>query len=116
MMSGGNPGGLLCGDRANDRESAAHAADRRRGNRRGRGCPEGAGRGHSDRWLLEVLDIAYADPDAKTEDGKPATRLTFSEEVLALELQGRKLGFLKQDLEVKAQTATPTHIVHQQMD
>ena len=69
----------------------------------------------SERCLLEVLEIGYADPDAKTEDGKPATRLTFSEKVRALELQGRALGFLKQDLEVKAQTAIPIHIVHQQM-
>jgi hypothetical protein len=27
----------------------------------------------ADRWLLEVLDVGFADPDAKTEDGKPAT-------------------------------------------
>ena len=33
----------------------------------------------ADRWLLEVLAISYADPDAKTEDRKPATRLTFGE-------------------------------------
>jgi hypothetical protein len=67
----------------------------------------------SDRWLLEVLDIAYADPDAKTEDGKPATRLTFGEKVRALELQGRALGFLKQDLELKTQQPVPITIVHE---
>jgi phage terminase small subunit len=50
----------------------------------------------ADRWLLELLDIAYADPDAKTADGKPATRLTFGEKVRALELQGRALGFVKE--------------------
>jgi phage terminase small subunit len=69
----------------------------------------------SDRWLLEVLDIAYANPDAKTEDGKPATRLTFGEKVRALELQGRALGFVKQDLELKTQTAIPIRVVHQQI-
>jgi Terminase small subunit len=69
----------------------------------------------SDRWLLEVLDIAYGDPDAKTEDGKPATRLTFGEKVRALELQGRALGFVKQELDVKAQTAIPIQILHQQI-
>jgi len=42
----------------------------------------------SECWLLD------ANPDAKTEDGKPATRLTFGEKVRALELQGRALGFL----------------------
>jgi len=70
----------------------------------------------SDRWLLEVLEIGYADPDAKTADGKPATRLTFSEKVRALELQGRALGFLKQDLELRAQTAQPIKIVFQQIE
>jgi phage terminase small subunit len=70
----------------------------------------------ADRWLLEVLDIAYADPDAKTEDGKPATRLTFSEKVRALELQGRALGFVKEGIELRTQTAIPIHIVHQQID
>jgi phage terminase small subunit len=69
----------------------------------------------ADRRLLEVLDIAYANPDAKTEDGKPATRLKFSEKVRALELQGRALGFVKQDLELKAQTAIPILIVHQEI-
>jgi phage terminase small subunit len=69
----------------------------------------------ADRWLLEVLDIAYADPDAKTEDGKPATRLTFSEKVRALELQGRALGFVKEGIELRTQTAIPIHIVHQQI-
>jgi len=44
-------------------------------------------------------------PDAKTEDGKPVTRLTFREKVRALELQGRALGFLTQGLELKAQGA-----------
>jgi hypothetical protein len=55
----------------------------------------------AERWLLEVLAISYADPDAKTADGKPATRLTFGEKVRALELQGRALGFLKEQLEVR---------------
>ena len=41
----------------------------------------------ADRWLLEVLAISYTDPDAKTADGKPVTRLTFGEKVRALELQ-----------------------------
>src|SRR5262245_41806332 len=60
----------------------------------------------SERWLLEVLDVAFADPDAKTPDGKPATRLTVSEKVRALELQRRAaLGFLEQDLDLRAQTA-----------
>jgi hypothetical protein len=46
----------------------------------------------ADRWLLEVLAVSYGDPDAKTADGTPATRLTFGERVRALELQGRALG------------------------
>jgi phage terminase small subunit len=70
----------------------------------------------ADRWLLEVLDIAYADPDAKTTDGKPATRLTFSEKVRALELQGRALGFVKEGLELRTQAAIPIQIVHQQLE
>jgi hypothetical protein len=44
-----------------------------------------------------MLQISYANanPDAKTDDGKPVTRLTFSEKVRALELQGRALGFIQ---------------------
>jgi phage terminase small subunit len=70
----------------------------------------------ADRWLLELLDIAYTDPDAKTADGKPATRLTFGEKVRALELQGRVLGFVKEGIELRAQTAIPISIVHQQIE
>jgi Terminase small subunit len=69
----------------------------------------------ADRWLLEVLAISYADPDAKTADGKPATRLTFSEKVRALELQGRALGFLNEQLEVRGAEAAPIRIVHHQI-
>jgi phage terminase small subunit len=67
----------------------------------------------ADRWLLEVLAISYGDPDAKTADGKPATRLTFGEKVRALELQGRALGFLKEQLEVRGSEGGPIKIVHQ---
>ena len=69
----------------------------------------------AERWLLEVLEISYADPDAKTADGKPATRLTFGEKVRALELLARSLGFLKEQLEVRGTEAAPIRIVHQQI-
>ena len=62
-----------------------------------------------------MLAISYADPNAKTEDGKPATRLTFSEKVRALELQGRALGFLKEQLEVREADGGPIKIVHQEI-
>jgi hypothetical protein len=46
---------------------------------------------------------------------KPATPLTFSEKVRALELQGRALGFLKQELEVRGTEAEPIRVVHQEI-
>ena len=54
-------------------------------------------------------------PIAKTADGKPATRLTFGEKVRALELQGRALGFLKEQLEVSGAGGRPLTIVHQEL-
>ena len=63
-----------------------------------------------------MLAISYGDPDAKTEDGKPATRLTYGEKVRALELQGRALGFLKEQFEIRGTEAAPIRIVHQQIE
>jgi hypothetical protein len=59
---------------------------------------------------------SYGDPDANTADGKPATRLTFGEKVRALELQGRALAFLKEQLEVRGTEVAPIRIVHQQLE
>ena len=50
-----------------------------------------------------------------TEDGRPATRLTFSGKVRVLELQERALGFLQQELEVRGSEAAPIRIVHQEI-
>jgi hypothetical protein len=61
-----------------------------------------------------VLAISYADPDAKTDEGKLATRLTFSEKVRALELQGRALGFLK-GLGLRATEPVQIRVIHEQI-
>src|SRR4029453_18211128 len=68
---------------------------------------KGRSEASAGRWLRQGLDIAYGDPDAKTADGKPATRLTFGEKVRALELQGRALGFVKEGIELRTQAGIP---------